>query len=91
MDETQPPEPADHEYSGGRPEPFQARRKSRSPLRLVPIVGDLRSYSRRLLRADLVAGVSSRLRSRPRSRPRSRLFGGVRLRGRCQINHQDVF
>ena len=58
MDESLPPEPADKEYAGDRPEPFQARRQSRSLLRFVPIVGDLRSYSRRLLRADLVAGVA---------------------------------
>jgi len=58
MDESLPPEPADHEYPGARPEPFQAPRQSRSLLRFVPLVGDLRSYSRRLLRADLVAGVA---------------------------------
>ena len=58
MDESLPPEPADQEYAGDRPGPFQARRQSRSLLRFVPIVGDLRSYSRRLLRADLVAGVA---------------------------------
>jgi high affinity sulfate transporter 1 len=58
MDESLPPEPADREYSGDRPEPFQARAKSSSPLRFVPVVGDLRSYSRRLLRADVIAGVA---------------------------------
>lgn len=58
MDETLPPEPADREYAGDRPEPFKARHQSRSLLRFVPIVGDLRSYSRRLLRADLIAGVA---------------------------------
>lgn len=58
MDEMLPPEPADREYAGDRPEPFKARQQSRSLLRFVPIVGDLRSYSRRLLRADLIAGVA---------------------------------
>jgi high affinity sulfate transporter 1 len=58
MDESPHPEPAGEEYAGDRPQPFQARVRSTSPLRFVPIVGDLRSYSRRLLRADLIAGVA---------------------------------
>lgn len=58
MDESLPPEPADREYAGDRPVPFKARQQSRSVLRFVPLVGDLRSYSRRLFRADLVAGVA---------------------------------
>jgi high affinity sulfate transporter 1 len=58
MDESLPPEPADQEYAGDRPEPFKAHQQSRSLLRFVPIVGDLRSYSRRLLRADVIAGVA---------------------------------
>lgn len=58
MDEPLPPEPADREYSGDRPEPFQARVESTSPLRFVPVVADLRSYSRRILRADVIAGVA---------------------------------
>jgi high affinity sulfate transporter 1 len=58
MEESLPPEPADHEYAGERPEPFKAHQQSRSLLRFVPIVGDLRSYSRRLLRADVIAGVA---------------------------------
>ena len=58
MDESLSPEPAGQEYSGERPEPFHARVSSRSPLRFVPLVGDLRSYSGRLFKADVVAGVA---------------------------------
>lgn len=58
MDESLPPEPADREYAGDRPEPFQAPVAPTSPLRFVPVVGDLRSYTRRLLRADVIAGVA---------------------------------
>jgi high affinity sulfate transporter 1 len=58
MDEPLPPEPADQEYSGDRPEPFQARAASTSRMRFLPLVADLRSYSRRLLRADVIAGVA---------------------------------
>ena len=59
MNESPHPEPAGEEYAGDRPEPFQARVRPTSPLAVfVPIVGDLRSYSRRLLRADVIAGVA---------------------------------
>ena len=52
------PEPAGDRYGGTRPEPFLAQKRSRSPLRFVPIVGDLRQYSGRLLRGDVIAGVA---------------------------------
>ncbi len=58
MDEPLSPEPADHEYAGARPVPFQVPVVSTSPLRLVPVIGDLRRYTRRLLRADVIAGVA---------------------------------
>ena len=58
MDESPQPEPAGQEYSGDRPEPFQARVRSTSPLRFVPVLADLRSYSGRLLRADVIAGAA---------------------------------
>ena len=58
MDDSPHPEPAGEEYAGDRPQPFQARVRSTSPWRFVPVVGDLRSYSRRLMRADVIAGVA---------------------------------
>ena len=58
MDEPLSPEPADHEYAGARPVPFQVPVVSTSPLRLVPVIGDLRRYTRGLLRADVIAGVA---------------------------------
>jgi sulfate permease, SulP family len=58
MDESPQPESAGEEYAGDRPEPFLAPVRSTSLLRFVPIIGDLRSYSRRMLRADVIAGVA---------------------------------
>ena len=43
---------------GDRPGERLVRADALSRLRLAPLVGDLRSYSRRLLSADLVAGVA---------------------------------
>lgn len=43
---------------GSQPMPFQARSRSKSPWRFVPLVQSLRGYNATHLRVDLVAGVA---------------------------------
>jgi high affinity sulfate transporter 1 len=53
------PQPAEAEYAGGRPHPFTNAGSPSAPRRsLLPILADLRSYSRVRLRTDVLAGVA---------------------------------
>ena len=53
------PQPADAEYEGDRPRPFATEsQQDASRRRLLPVLVDLRSYSRMRLRTDVLAGVA---------------------------------
>lgn len=53
------PQSADAEYAGARPRPFTSAASPDAPRRsLLPILADLRSYSRVRLRTDVLAGVA---------------------------------
>lgn len=53
------PQPADLEYEGARPQPFASdSRRDRTRRSLLPILADLRSYSRLRLRTDVLAGAA---------------------------------
>lgn len=53
------PQPAEAEYAGDRPRPFTSEPPGDAPRRsLLPILVDLRSYTRMRLRTDVLAGVA---------------------------------